>query len=136
MEQDHQGNVGYIFKQIFSRVEKITFFCLAEGGFIMFRCAAQRCFIAIFLLMATLYVIPAKEAGATIISMDWEDAGAGNGYITRSVEQGLDYLDLSQTLGMSWNQVDAELSAGGTFEGFRFATETEVIALANGNGFT
>ncbi len=102
----------------------------------MFRSTAQRCFIAIFLLIATLYVIPAKDARAAIISMDWEDAAAGNGYITRSVEQGLDYLDISQTLGMSWNQVDAQFTAGGTFEGFRFATEAEVIDLANYNGFT
>lgn len=39
---------------------------------------------------------------------------------------GLDWLDLTETANMSYNMVSAELAAGGTLEGWRYATRAEV----------
>ena len=44
------------------------------------------------------------------------------GDYTTDTDTGLDWLDLDLTLGMSFNQVNAELGAGGLFEGWQVAT--------------
>ena len=44
------------------------------------------------------------------------------GDYTTDTDTGLDWLDLDLTLGMSFNQVNAELGTGGLFEGWQVAT--------------
>ena len=45
------------------------------------------------------------------------------GDFTTDTDTGLDWLDLDLTLGMSFNQVNAELGAGGLFEGWQVVTQ-------------
>ena len=45
-----------------------------------------------------------------------------NGDFTTDTDTGLDWLDHSVTAGLSFNQVTAELGAGGLFEGWQVAT--------------
>lgn len=49
-----------------------------------------------------------------------------NGTYTTDTATGLDWLDLTATAGMSYNQVTAELGAGGLFEGWTYATRAQV----------
>jgi hypothetical protein len=58
----------------------------------------------------------------------------GTGAITFDTVSGVRWLDLSNTLHMSYNQVEAQLGSSGTFDGFRFATRTEFEQLINGQG--
>ena len=44
------------------------------------------------------------------------------GDYTTDTDTGLDWLDLDLSLGLSLNQVNAELGAGGLFEGYQVAT--------------
>jgi hypothetical protein len=52
-----------------------------------------------------------------------------NGTFTTDDVSGLDWLDMSFTDGLSYNQVDLALGAGGTLAGWRFATTAEFDAL-------
>ena len=67
------------------------------------------------------------NVNAAIISVDWKSTG--DDLITRDTVSGLDWLDLTVTDNMSFNQATAELNVGGLFEGWRYATRTEVVGL-------
>ncbi len=47
------------------------------------------------------------------------------GTITRDTDTGLDWLDVTETRGLSYNQVAAQLGDGGDYEGYRYATMAE-----------
>jgi hypothetical protein len=49
---------------------------------------------------------------------------------------GLQWLDVPITLGQSYSQVLAQLGAGGTYEGYRYATGLEVSTLFASAGIT
>lgn len=50
-------------------------------------------------------------------------------YGTYTTVNGLDWLDLTETAGMSYNQVSAELGTGGIFDGWSYATLAQVSAF-------
>ena len=52
-----------------------------------------------------------------------------NGDYTTDSISGLDWLDLTITRGMSYNQVIADINFEGTLSGWRYATVTELTAL-------
>jgi hypothetical protein len=58
----------------------------------------------------------------------------GTGAITFDTVSGLRWLDLTHTLHASYNQTEAQLGTGGTFDGFRFASRTEFEQLLNSQG--
>jgi len=64
---------------------------------------------------------------AELISVDWHSAG--DNLITRDTVSGLDWLDLTETAGLSYNYVQSQLGAGGAYEGMRYAYYAEVIGL-------
>lgn len=51
------------------------------------------------------------------------------GNITRDTISGLDWLDLTETNGRSYNDISGKLGTGQEFEGWRYATVVEVQAL-------
>jgi len=54
---------------------------------------------------------------------------SGDGLLTRDTQSGLDWLDHSLTLGRSFNDLSGQFGVGGQFQGFRFATLTDVNLL-------
>jgi len=62
-----------------------------------------------------------------------DDDKFGLGSLTRDTVQGLDFLDLSKTRGRSYTYVSRRFGLGEEFEGFRYATELEVMALNRTN---
>lgn len=64
---------------------------------------------------------------AALNSMDWK--AAGDELLTYDNVTNLYWLDLSETYGIAYNDVVPELAAGGDYEGFRYASNAEVIAL-------
>lgn len=59
------------------------------------------------------------------------------GLITQDTRTGIEWLDLTETAGLTFNYVSAQLGAGGAFEGWRYATVDEVEGYfdsAGGNG--
>ena len=67
------------------------------------------------------------HAGATLMSQD--DAMFGLGSITHDTDTGLDWLDLTVTQGLSYNNVSSQLGAGGSYDGWRYASTAEVNML-------
>jgi len=57
------------------------------------------------------------------------------GNITRDTETGLDWLDVTETRGLSFNDVVAQLSPDGAYEGWRYATYSELDELILNFGY-
>jgi hypothetical protein len=60
---------------------------------------------------------------AALVTQDWKSHG--DGALTYDDNSGLWWLDLTETAGMSYRQVTAQLGLNGAFEGWRYATVTE-----------
>ena len=54
-----------------------------------------------------------------------------NNRTTVDTVTGLEWLDLTESLNLSYNDVAAQLSTGGMFEGYRYANTTEMEDLFN-----
>ena len=80
--------------------------------------------IFLFFLLFSLALVP--SAGAELISMGWKTAG--DGLITYDSVSELYWLDITETVDYSYNDILGEL-AGGLFDGFRYATGLEVVGL-------
>lgn len=59
-----------------------------------------------------------------------------HGTFTTDSAQGLDFLDLTASTNRSFNEVSAQFGSGGDFEGWRYATEEQVVTLINNSGFS
>lgn len=77
------------------------------------------------------FALPAKAAFVAL-----SDPTFGPGSITQDTATGLEWLDISFTVGLSYNDVAVEFGPGGDFEGFAHATLAQVDALFLNAGFT
>lgn len=69
---------------------------------------------------------------AALVATDWKTAG--DGYATLDQVTGIEWLDLDFTFGMTFAEVQSELSLGGALYGWRFATGSEVFDFTMGEG--
>lgn len=76
-------------------------------------------------LLAVLLV--STTVNAALVSVYWQSRG--DNLITRDTVSGLDWLDLTETNNMSYVTVYQSLSVGSQFEGWRYATNNEVVSL-------
>lgn len=76
---------------------------------------------------ALLFLALTLPANAALISVDWQSAG--DGLLVRDTNTQLEWLKLTQTSGLSYAAVSSQFGAGGGFEGLRYATNAEVVAL-------
>lgn len=72
------------------------------------------------LAATSLGAITVQSASAAVID---------RGFSLEDTATQLEWYDLSGTRGMSYNAIKAQLGAGGLFEGYRFATQQEVVDL-------
>ena len=64
---------------------------------------------------------------ADLIERDWINPGDNS--VLYDTDTGLDWLDLDQTAGFSYNTVSSELGSGATYEGFRYASQEDLFTL-------
>jgi hypothetical protein len=83
-----------------------------------------------FALVATALL--RSSASAVLISKDDPIHGADS--ITLDSSTKLEWLDVRNSLGLSYNQVAAEFVPGGQFAGFRHATNAEITTLFQNAG--
>lgn len=76
------------------------------------------------IIVASLLLI-ASSAQAGYVATDW--LIAGDSRATLHEETGVEWLKLTETTGMSVNQVIAQTGVGGTFEGWRIPTAQEMV---------
>lgn len=75
-------------------------------------------------LLAAAVSLPAQAA---VVSADW--LSSGDGLLTRDTVNSLEWLDLTQTRGMSFNQALADTASGGRFAGFKIPTLDDLFGL-------
>jgi hypothetical protein len=69
----------------------------------------------------------ASPALAALVDQDWQSPG--DAQLLLDTSTGLLWLDHTPTMDISYNDVTGALGTGGTFDGFRYATEAEVLHL-------
>jgi len=74
-----------------------------------------------------LLVALTTSAHAALIQHDWETVN--DTALTYDTTTGLEWLDITVTAGLSYNEVAAELGTGGAYEGFSFASKQQVLNL-------
>ena len=79
------------------------------------------CNIFVITLLVTVF-----HAASWAVLEERDDPVFGVGSITYDTETGYEWLDLTESLNMSFNDVSAQLGPGGQFYGFRYATAEEV----------
>lgn len=89
--------------------------------------------VLILAILGSLLVQPAPSQAA-LIDTDWQ--ASGDSRLLLDTSSGLEWLDHSLTMDMSYNDVVASLGAGGTFAEFRYATQGEVLRLWSQAGIT
>ena len=72
-------------------------------------------------------VLCSCNISAELITRDW--LAEGDGLITYDSEGMKEWLDITVTKTMSFDDVTNELSSGGRFAGFRYATASDLISL-------
>ncbi|VAW50964.1 hypothetical protein MNBD_GAMMA05-2541 [hydrothermal vent metagenome] len=72
------------------------------------------------------------SVNAAIISADW--LAADDNLITQDTSTGLEWLDLTATSSRSYNDVSAKLGSGDEFDGWRYATEADVVGFFDSFG--
>lgn len=83
--------------------------------------------IGLYLLCLAL-AVGASAAQATLIPVQ---STFGPGSLIRDTETGLEWLNLRQTVNLSYSDVQAALQSGGRFAGFRYATVSELSSAFN-----
>ena len=78
-------------------------------------------------MSAALATVMVGGANAGYISLDWQEEGDDRAFLDE--DTGIEWLKLSETAGMSINDVQAELGAGGLYEGWRLASAFEVESI-------
>ncbi len=71
-------------------------------------------------------------ANASLIEIDLYSYG--DKLITRDTDTGLDWLDLTSTLNISYDDMQTKISSGGEFEDFRYATTADIDRLQQSAG--
>jgi hypothetical protein len=83
-------------------------------------------------LLAFICLTLSIGANAVIVSLDSE---FGPDTITRDTSTGLDWLDVTETRGLSYNYVKANMGDGSAYEGYRYATLAELDQLIINFGY-
>jgi hypothetical protein len=84
-----------------------------------------RATVALCILLGSL--TGANPALAALIDQDWQSPG--DAQLLLDTSTGLLWLDHTPTMDISYNDVTGALGTGGAFDGFRYATEAEVLHL-------
>ncbi|RLA12493.1 MAG: hypothetical protein DRQ59_07465 [Gammaproteobacteria bacterium] len=83
-----------------------------------------RSFNRFILFGLALLGLSISSVNAALMSAD--DAIFGVGSVTRDDASGLDWLDLTESTNRSYNDVIGQLGSGGLYEGWRYASTTEI----------
>lgn len=88
----------------------------------------------VFALMLAIALSAGNMAVADPLTS--EDSSFGIGSITRDPNMGLDWLDLTESVNRSFNDVNSQFGAGGDFESFHHASDADVITFFANAGIT
>lgn len=78
-------------------------------------------------ILMMVVLLSSASAQADFIETDWNNTG--DALATLDTETGIEWLDLTQTKGMSINRAEGLTGAGGIYEGWRLPTRNEVTQM-------
>lgn len=76
---------------------------------------------------ALVTVLFSTTTNAALVERDWKTSG--DNLITYDPGTNLDWLELTASLGVSYNSMILEFGVGGQYEGFRYATQADILTL-------
>jgi hypothetical protein len=79
-------------------------------------------------MLCAMLVTLSLGANAEFVDTDWKTSGDKLAML--DTETGIEWLDLLQTAGETMNTIRPKLDVGGAYEGWRFATASEVETMA------
>jgi hypothetical protein len=88
------------------------------------------------MILATVVFLLWNALPAQAILYLTADPNFGPNSVTVDTSTGLGWLNLTETVGLSYNQVLAETQPGGIFSGYSFATVPEVMTLYSSAGIS
>ena len=86
------------------------------------------------MILTGAFALMHARAEAANITIDW--LVGGDQLVVRNDATGLDWLKPTVTDGLSFDSVLAQTGAGGTYDGWRYATQAEVQLLFTDNGLS
>jgi len=86
------------------------------------------------IVMALVTLLFSRAVTSAVIDQDWQTSGDSK--LLFDTATNMRWLDLSVTADMSHDTVVSNLGVGGLFEGWRLATQNEVLELWNHAGIT
>jgi len=84
--------------------------------------------------MKKSYLLGAVCACLTVISVNANAAIIDNTTYTTDTASGLDWLDLTETVGRTYDDISSKFGSGQEFDGWRYATLLEVTSFWNAFG--
>ena len=84
------------------------------------------------LTLAASTLVLSTSVNAALISTDWQNVG--DNFITQDTDSGLEWLDLTETVGMSYDQVTAQMATGGSLAGWSYATSSQISGFFDSAG--
>ena len=85
-----------------------------------------------FAALAVALAAVGTSAHADLVSVDWKSSG--DGLLTYDTNSGLYWLDWTQGLQYSYNDMLGQLGAGGAFAGFHYASEADLTGFMISGG--
>lgn len=87
----------------------------------------------LFILCAALCCLTIDRADAALIEITDPTSLGGANNVTQDTLTGLEWLDLTASSGISYNDITVQFAPGGTYDGWHHATKAEVTTLFTGS---
>jgi hypothetical protein len=87
----------------------------------------------LLMILVSLFLTALPARAALYLTSDPQ---FGPNSVTVDTSTGLGWLGLTESVGLSYDQVIADMQPGGIFNGFRYASSQEVLTLYNSAGIT
>jgi len=68
-----------------------------------------------------------SSANAALVNIDWQSSG--DQLLVLDTNSSLQWLKLTETDGLRYSEVSGQLGVGGSYQGFRYANNSEIVAL-------
>lgn len=81
---------------------------------------------------AVITLVLSSNVNAALVSTSW--LNPNDNLITVDTDTTLEWLDTTYTLNRSYNDISSEFGVGGEFEGWRYATEDDLITFFTNAG--
>lgn len=88
---------------------------------------SRQCFQMLVVTLCVSLLAPVTPVLAALVETDWKTLG--DKLVLQDSGAGMEWLDLTETVGRSFDDVSSELGVGGDYEGFSTASNSQIETL-------